>query len=104
MGAPQLPPASSYTKTGRGTPDVSGLGEGYQVFIHGEAESIGGTSASAPMFAGLVSLLNEERLAKGKPAMGHMNPWIYQNEAAFKDVTLGHNFYGRGPYIEPYGF
>jgi len=102
--APQLPPDGSFTKTGRATPDVSGLGEGYQVIIHGRAESVGGTSASAPMFAGLVSLLNEARIAKGQPAMGYLNPWIYKNADAFTDITRGDNFHGRGPMIEPYGF
>merc|ERR1719409_1072333 len=93
-----------FPRGGRATPDVSGLGEGYQVIIHGRPESVGGTSASAPMFAGLVSLLNEARIAKGQPAMGHLNPWIYKNAAAFTDITRGHNFWGRGPFIEPYGF
>jgi hypothetical protein len=61
-----LPPKSAFVSTGRATPDVSGLGEGYQVFDSGEKpDSVGGTSASAPMFASLVSLLNEARLQVG---------------------------------------
>jgi len=74
-----LPPNGSFPRGGRGTPDVAGLGEGYQVVIDGETESIGGTSASTPMFAGLVSLLNEARLAKKMPAMGYINPWLYKH-------------------------
>ncbi|CAK0887370.1 unnamed protein product [Prorocentrum cordatum] len=57
--APGLPPSGSFPPGGRATPDVSALGEGYQVMIGGHVEPIGGTSASAPMFAALVSLLNE---------------------------------------------
>lgn len=97
------PPDGSYTKTGRGTPDVAGLGEGYQVIIDGQATSVGGTSASAPMFAGLVSLLNEARINKGMKPMGYLNPWIYKNAAAFTDVTRGDNFRGRDD-DEPYGW
>ena len=53
--APKLPPAGDYAGDGRATPDVSGLGEGYQV-IDGQdgkkPDSVGGTSASTPMFSG----------------------------------------------------
>merc|ERR1712039_323815 len=97
--APQLPPAGSFPRDGRGTPDVAGLGEGYQVYLQGEVESIGGTSASAPMFAGLVSLLNEARVAKNMPAMGYINPWLYEHPHILTDITRGDNFAG-----EPYGF
>merc|ERR1712226_490723 len=99
-----LPPAGSFPRGGRGTPDVAGLGEGYQVVANGETQSVGGTSASTPMFAGLVSLLNEARLAKKMPAMGYLNPWLYKHADAFKDITRGDNFRGRGPFVEPYGF
>jgi len=109
--ATQLPPDGSFTKSGRATPDVSGLGEGYQVVKDGSIMPIGGTSASTPMFAGLVSLLNEARIKNGQPAMGYLNPWIYKNAAAFTDVTRGDNFIGRvfdhgnNPNEQsPYGF
>jgi len=102
--APQLPPAGSYPPSGRGTPDVSALGEGYQVMINGRVEAVGGTSASAPAFAGMVSLLNEARLQKGGKAMGFLNPWIYQNTDAFTDITKGSNLIGRGTFSLPYGY
>lgn len=102
--APQLPPDGSFPRSGRGTPDVAALGEGFQVIIRGRNSSVGGTSASAPTFAGILSLLNEARLAKGKPPMGYVNPWLYKNAAAFTDITRGDNLRGRGPFVEPYGF
>ena len=52
---------------------------------------VGGTSASSPTFAAIVSLLNDARLAKGKPVLGFLNPFIYQNAAAFNDITSGCN-------------
>jgi len=102
--APQLPPHGTFPRSGRATPDVAALGEGYQVVIHGQPESVDGTSASAPMFAGLVSLLNEARLAKKMPPMGFLNPWLYKHADAFTDITRGDNLRGRGPFVEPYGF
>merc|ERR1712023_173354 len=42
--APQLPAQGSFPRGGRGTPDVSALGEGYQVVIGGHMSSVGGTS------------------------------------------------------------
>eukprot|EP00656_Telonema_subtile_P001600 TRINITY_DN106_c0_g1_i1.p1 TRINITY_DN106_c0_g1~~TRINITY_DN106_c0_g1_i1.p1 ORF type:complete len:553 (+),score=137.57 TRINITY_DN106_c0_g1_i1:146-1804(+) len=102
--APQLPPSGSFPKTGRATPDVSALGEGYQVVQNGGTMSVGGTSASTPLFAGIVGMLNEARIQAGKPALGFLNPFIYQNADAFTDCVLGDNAYGRGAFRTKYGF
>jgi tripeptidyl-peptidase-1 len=99
-----LPPAGSFPPMGRATPDVSALGEGYQVIVHGKAESVGGTSASSPAFAGMVSLLNEARLAKGGKQMGFLNPFLYKNAAAFTSIDLGSNKVGRQMQSLPFGF
>lgn len=48
-----------------------------------------GTSASAPVFAGAVVLINQARKASGKPAVGFLNPLLYKNSAtrsAFRDI------------------
>ena len=104
VDASTLPPASSYNAHGRATPDVSVLGEGYQVFVGGKTEPVGGTSASSPAFAGLISLLNEARMTAGKPPLGFLNPFLYQNEGAFTDVTEGSNKVDRGGAPMPYGY
>jgi len=101
---PHYPPPGSFPPKGRATPDVSALGEGYQVVTDGDVQSVGGTSASAPAFAGLVALLNEARLQKGMKAMGFLNPFLYANPDAFTDVTLGTNAVGRGSGPIKYGF
>jgi len=98
------PPAGSFPTDGRATPDVSALGEGYQVLVDGEVQSIGGTSASAPAFAGLVALLNDARMQHGKKQMGFLNPFLYQNADCFTDVVLGTNAVGRGDGPIKYGF
>ena len=65
-------------------------------YVQGQVQSVGGTSASSPTFAALVSLLNEARFKAGKPPMGFFNPFAYANPTAFTDVTKGTNAIGRG--------
>jgi len=101
---PKFPPQESFSAHGRATPDVSALGEGYQVIISGRVASIGGTSASSPAFAGMVSLLNDARMGKGMKQLGFLNPFLYQNTDAFTDVVLGTNSIGRGTGPSPFGF
>ena len=87
--APNLPPQGSYPPGGRATPDVSALGAGYQVLQDGSVSPASGTSASAPAFAAMISLLNEARAQAGKKPLGFLNPWIYRNGAMFTDITIG---------------
>lgn len=79
-----------YNADGRGFPDVAAQGQRFRVVDKGREISVGGTSASAPVFASVIALLNNARLASGKHALGFLNPWIY-GEAynAFNDITLG---------------
>jgi hypothetical protein len=54
-----------------------------------------GTSASAPMVASLVALLNDHRLRHGMPKLGFLNPLLYSQRAkaggGFHDITEGSN-------------
>merc|ERR1711964_971675 len=90
-----LPPSSYYSPKNRGYPDVSAMGHNFVVYVQGEAEAVGGTSAASPSFAGLVALLNSESIAKNGKPLGFLNPLLYQMQAAesstFKDVTTGSN-------------
>jgi hypothetical protein len=86
-----LPPRGSFPRNGRGTPDVSVLGAGFQVLQDGKISPASGTSASAPAFAAMISLINQARIAAGKKVMGFLNPWLYKNQDAFVDVTIGSN-------------
>merc|ERR1712066_834287 len=54
-----------------------------------------GTSASSPVTAGVFALLNGLRASQNKSPLGFLNPFIYQNSAAFQDVTSGCNGGGR---------
>eukprot|EP00949_MAST-11_sp_MAST-11-sp1_P001400 g1400.t1 len=102
--ANDLPPNGSFPVNGRATPDVSALGEGFQVIANGETQSVGGTSASAPTFAGIISLLNEARMQAGKPALGFLNKWIYENPTMFSDVVKGSNKISRAGMPLQYGW
>ena len=78
---------------GRGVPDVAGHADtatGYLVRVHGQDVPAGGTSAVAPLYAGLVALLNT---ALGTPA-GFLNPVLYQlagTRSVFREITQGNN-------------
>lgn len=94
-----LPESSYYNASGRGYPDVAALGgqkTPYCVATGGGFEGVAGTSASCPVVAGVFALLNNERLTAGKSPLGFLNPFIYQNAAAFNDVTSGTNNAGFG--------
>ncbi|KAI5810363.1 peptidase S8/S53 domain-containing protein [Pyronema omphalodes] len=78
-----------FNKTGRGFPDVAAQANNYQVVLNGSTYNIGGTSASAPAFAGIVTLLNDYRLSVGKKQLGFLNPLLYANPQAFTDITVG---------------
>ena len=85
-------PAPSGSSGGRGVPDVCGDADpvtGYQVRVDGQSLVIGGTSAVAPLWAGLLALNNQQN---GKSA-GFIQPQIYAAKAAsaFNDIVSGNN-------------
>lgn len=86
--------------SGRGVPDVAGDADpntGYNVLVDGEKLVIGGTSAVAPLWSGLIALLNQKL---GKP-VGFFQPTLYALPSAddgFRDITSGNNgAYSAGP-------
>src|SRR5271168_4583809 len=85
-------PAPSNGAGGRGVPDVCGDADpvtGYKVRVDGQSLVIGGTSAVAPLWAGLIALNNQQN---GKSA-GFIQPQIYAAKAssAFHDIVSGNN-------------
>ncbi|WP_158943765.1 protease pro-enzyme activation domain-containing protein [Granulicella sp. S190] len=80
---------------GRGVPDVSGDADpstGYAIRVDGKDMVIGGTSAVAPLWAGLIAVAN----AQNGTSAGFIQPAIYaaKGKAAFNDITSGTNFTG----------
>ena len=90
---------------GRGVPDVAGDADpvtGYQVLIDGNSIVIGGTSAVAPLYAGLFAQINQALVGHGKSRAGFVNPALYQNPTAFHDITSGNNgAFSAGPGWDP---
>ena len=90
-----VPPSTNPSGfAGRGMPDVAGDADpatGYQIEADGQSFAVGGTSAVAPLWAGLIALFNQ---SQGK-SLGYLNPTLYQNVgesgAAFHDITSGNN-------------
>nr|GAT54755.1 predicted protein [Mycena chlorophos] len=84
--------AGLFNATGRAFPDVSAQSVNFTVWVGGEEFLIGGTSASAPAFAGFIALLNDARISKGQKPLGFLNPLIYGlGGKGFFDITTGNN-------------
>jgi kumamolisin len=91
----QVPPSANPGHApGRGVPDVAGDADpasGYQVRVDGQNLVFGGTSAVAPLYSGLVALINQKL---GTP-VGFLNPIFYGPQAVgaglFNDITVGNN-------------
>ncbi len=83
-------PAPTTSTGGRGVPDVAGNASpetGYNIFVDGQQEVVGGTSAVAPLWAALTALINQSRSASA----GFLNPTLYANPSAFRPITSGNN-------------
>ena len=102
----KVPPSVNPGKfKGRGLPDVAGDADpatGYSVKVDGSSEVVGGTSAVAPLWAGLITLFNQATAAP----VGYFNPNLYAKVAAsagaFRDITSGNNGdYKAGPGWDP---
>jgi tripeptidyl-peptidase-1 len=89
---------------GRAFPDVALLGEDIAIVYQDRDTSSSGTSAAAPTFAGMVSLINGYRAAQGKGRLGFLNPLLYSERflgnyagdyrpgaGVYNDVTEGSN-------------
>jgi len=77
----------------RGFPDVAANGANYIIGIDGEFELVFGTSCSSPVFASIITLVNDARIKQGKGPVGFINPVVYTARFAdaFHDITTGGN-------------
>lgn len=89
------------SSTSRNVPDVAAVGDGINSPVsvycadYGGYIGVGGTSASAPIWASWITVFNSDRVARGRPRIGFANPLIYkvarQSPAVFHDITSGNN-------------
>jgi kumamolisin len=95
-------------RIGRGVPDVAGNADpatGYRVLADGQHFIVGGTSAVAPLWAGLIAIINH-KLGR---SVGFINPILYSlpdDSGSFQDITSGNNdtIRGNGPYQSSKGW
>jgi len=87
----------------RNTPDVAAIGDNvYVVADTNQMEELGGTSCSAPVWAGFIALVNQKAASAGNPSVGFINPALYSiafsnYNACFHDVTTGNNAWSSSP-------
>ncbi|KAJ8585972.1 subtilisin-like protein [Rhizopogon salebrosus TDB-379] len=87
-------PKDIYNSTGsRAFPDLSANGANYIIASDGAFKLVYGTSASTPVVGAILTMVNDTRIASGKPPIGFINPAIYSAGFAggFNDVTDGTN-------------
>ncbi|HEX7653712.1 MAG TPA: hypothetical protein VF607_09405, partial [Verrucomicrobiae bacterium] len=90
----------------RNTPDVALTGDNvYVTYDNGSAGVVGGTSCAAPLWAGVMALINENAVNSGRPSVGFLNPTLYRLVAGgnpiLHDITVGNNFSSDSPTNYP---
>ena len=101
-----------YSPKGRGIPDIAAQGNQYLYTLGLEVYEVSGTSASTAVclsapyalsqltanlnvqtVAGIVSLLNDYRIATGRTPLGFLNPWLYSRSGlpGLTDIMSGSN-------------
>ena len=93
----------------RQVPDVSADADpatGFHIVFQGKDGQAGGTSASTPLWAATIALINQDLKKKGLREVGFANPalyWMGENSSRlpakpFHDITTGNNLaYNAGP-------
>lgn len=85
-----LPPSVNGGKSGRGVPDVAAdaaPASGYRIVVFGLTSVVGGTSAVAPLWSGLIARINHER---GRSS-GFFLPFLYQHRNLLRQILSGNN-------------
>ncbi|KAH9166920.1 subtilisin-like protein [Lactarius sanguifluus] len=76
----------------RGFPDVAAQAMDFVITLNDDLDLMDGTSCSAPVVAGIISLLNDYQLSMNRPVLGFFNPWLYGTASqGFNDITSGSN-------------
>jgi tripeptidyl-peptidase I len=105
-------PSSGFNAEGRGFPDISAIGVRYGVVVGGQTFHLYGTSASAPVIAGFITLVNGLRAAENRTSIGWINKTLYKaaessssnsnsniSASIYNDVTEGNTKCCSNSYI-----
>ncbi|QIX01224.1 hypothetical protein AMS68_006741 [Peltaster fructicola] len=85
---------SGFNARGRGIPDVSAFSTNFPTYVNGATLPLAGTSASTPLWAAVIVLLNDYEASNGRPPLGFLNPWLYslsEESNALYDIVDGGN-------------
>lgn len=107
-----IPPLNLFNSKGRAYPDVALMGYGYEVYANSRVSYECGTSASAPVFAAMIAIINSRRKSMGLSSVGFINPALYSIatnanfSSVFNDIIVGENNCpsGSGKVCCEYGF
>jgi uncharacterized repeat protein (TIGR01451 family) len=98
--------ASKGSASFRNTPDVAAVADNIMIVADdGYEESVGGTSAAAPLWAGFTALVNQQAANNGNAAVGFINPALYaiasgpNYASCFHDITTGNNEWSASPNL-----
>jgi subtilase family serine protease len=108
--------ANNGSTTWRNIPDVAACADSIEIvdtFTYtngnpnspGHVQGVGGTSASAPLWAGFTALVNQQAISYGKATLGFANPAFYEIGEGplygdgFHDITVGNNFNSVSPTL-----
>ena len=84
--------AGLFNPQGRAFPDVAAIGDNVEIVFQQEGGLVAGTSCSSPIFASIISLINDQLIGEGKSPLGFLNPFLYGAAAStFTDITTGNN-------------
>jgi len=103
------PAPGAFNASNRAYPDLSTMAVNIPLVYDGHSGTVGGTSASAPEAAGMISLINDVRMNAGLKPLGWVNPRLYQMGEAhasesFYDITDGNTNCGSSGYCCSSGF
>lgn len=71
---PSVPPTSLFPSKNRAYPDIAALGANVPSVVGGQTLVGSSTTASTPVMAAMLTLVNAQRLAAGKAPIGFLNP------------------------------
>ncbi|KAI1084228.1 peptidase S8/S53 domain-containing protein [Whalleya microplaca] len=80
-----------YNRGGRAYPDISAFGANFRAYTNGTNHHYFGTSLAAPLWAAVITLINQERQAVGKGSVGFINPVLYSHPWTLTDIKNGSN-------------
>lgn len=80
-----------FNASNRGVPDISITATSFITRLKGQQVALRGTSASTPVVAAMIALINDARVRKGKDVLGWINEVLYSDEvqAVLSDVSAG---------------